>query len=141
MQTFKLHTEDKKFILVGGANNALQVESLEALLRLRQRLNAYMDNQTDDGPLSEAGRIATSDLIDSTQARALAIDLGYEPIPLQTLRSAIEAGHIPGARKRSRSGRAQTERGGRWEFPRQAFVEWLEERRGARRHDEVSQAQ
>ena len=127
MQTFDAIPTKTSLSSPAVANNALLIENLHALLRLRQRLNTYVDTQVDDGTVTEAARIAISALIDTVQARALAIELGYSPIPLQTLRSAIEAGHIAGARKRSRSGRAKKPEGGRWEFPRQAFVDWLQE--------------
>ena len=110
MQTFELYTDQDKFVIAGGPNNTLLIENLHALLRLRQRLNTYVDTQVDDGTVTEAARIATSSLIDTVQARALAIELGYRPLPLQTLRSAIEAGHIAGARKRSRTGHCRDKR-------------------------------
>jgi hypothetical protein len=128
MQTFKLHSPGKGYILTNGDQaNALRVDSLEDLLRLRQRINAYIDTQQAD-PLPNDSPLTAPDWIDSVTARALAIELGRNPIPASTLRSACESGNIAGARKRSRSGRAKTPGGGQWEFPRWAFLQWLNER-------------
>jgi hypothetical protein len=132
MQTFTLYTDENGFVLTNGhVTNALRIATLEDLLRLRQRINQYIDTQQADGPLPEVNQIAQAEMIDTLGAIKLAEALGYGVIPQQTLRSACDAGNIEGAHKRSRSGRAQTKRGGRWEFSPEAFIEWLQDRRGA----------
>src|SRR4030095_11577947 len=133
MQTFQLHAIGNGFIVTNGdVANALQVDSLSDLLRLRQRLSLYLDNQQAD-PLPVDSPLLAPEWIDTATARKIAEELGYGPLIATTLRSACEAGHLPGARKRSKSGRAKTEGGGQWEFPRWALLQWLVERKEA--HD------
>jgi hypothetical protein len=129
MQTFTLHETAGRFLITNGdAANTLRIDSLQDLLRLRQRLNAYVDTQQADSPIPD-GPFAAPEWIDTVKARKLAADLGHGEIPATTVRSACERGNIAGARKRSRSGRAKTKGGGQWEFPRWAFLQWLRERK------------
>lgn len=130
MQTFHLYQTKEQFIISNGdPANALRINGLADLLKLRQRLNEYIDTQATDGPLPQDGPLAASQWIDTVTARKLAEDQGLS-ISMTGLRSALDRGNIPGARKRSKSGRAQTEQGGQWEMPRWAFLQWLAERRG-----------
>lgn len=127
---FNLYESHNQFIVTNGdPANILRIHSLSDLLALRQRLNQYIDTQQADGPIPEDGPLAESEWIDTVTARRLAEDQGTR-ISMTGLRSALDRGNIPGARKRSKSGRAQTEQGGQWEMPRWAFLQWMEERRG-----------
>jgi hypothetical protein len=137
MQTFKLYEAGNQIIITNGDEaNLLRLHSLHDLLRLRQRINQYIDSQQADGQLPPESPLLTQEWLDTVTARKLAQELGYGDISINTIKSACQRGAIPTARKRSRSGRAQTEGGGRWEFPRWAFVQWVEQhindRRGRR---------
>jgi hypothetical protein len=129
MQTFTLHETAGRFLITNGDTaNTLRIDSLQDLLRLRHRLNQYADTQQADSPIPD-GPLAAPEWIDTVKARKLAVELGHGEIPATTLRSACERGNIAGARKRSRSGRAKTKGGGQWEFPRWAFLQWLDDRK------------
>jgi hypothetical protein len=129
MQTFKVYQAGDQLILTNGDEaNLLRLHSLQDLLRLRQRINRYLDDQQADGQMDANSPLLVQEWLDTGEARQLAQALGHGDISLGTIKSACLRGNIAGARKHSRSGRAQTERGGRWEFPRWAFIEWLAQR-------------
>lgn len=127
---FHLYQSGNEFIISNGdPANALRIHDLAALLKLRQRLNEYIDTQASDGPPPADSPLAINEWIDTVTARKLAEEQGFT-FSMTGLRSALDRGNIPGARKRSKSGRAQTEGGGQWEMPRWAFLQWLGERKG-----------
>lgn len=94
--------------------NALYITDMRDLLRLRARLNAYVDTLEADGQL-EAAPLPPGEMITTVQARNEAAEQGT-PIEESTLRMAIVRGVITGAEKR----------GGRWWLPRNEFQAWLQ---------------
>ena len=109
---FYIHTTpDNGFIITRADDDrhALYVDDLSQLLRLRARLNDYIDTQEADGALD----VPISDYITSIDARDIAAADGYT-LALSTLNSACKLGIIQGARKN----------GGRWEMPRADFEDW-----------------
>lgn len=94
--------------------NALYLTDMRDLLRLRTRINTYLDTLEADAQL-EAPPLQPGDMITTVQARTEAAEQGT-PIEESTLRMAIVRGAIPGAEKR----------GGRWWLPRGEFHVWLQ---------------
>lgn len=95
--------------------NAIRVSSLSDLLKLRKRINDYVDDQRADGQVEASDPLsAMADYMDTVTARKVASDRGYE-LPSSTIVSACARGSILGAVKD----------GGRWRVPRLAFDEWL----------------
>lgn len=111
---FTIHREGKGFLIVGAssANNTLHVTDLSDLLRLRQRINAFIDDQTDDGAVALA--YTPNRRIGVTSALELAVVQGIE-LKSNTLLAAARRGSIVDAVKE----------GSRWTFPLWAFEEWL----------------
>jgi hypothetical protein len=92
--------------------NTLRVATLAELLRLRQRLNEFVDNQQPDNHADDL--MATVGEIDTVEARAVATALNIR-IPPSTIVAACERATIAGARKDR----------GRWKFQRYEFDKWL----------------
>lgn len=95
------------------SGRGLYVTDLAELLRLRQRINEYIDTQEADGVV-ERTILPASGRISTKQARELAAAEGYV-IPNSTLVSACKLGIIDDARKD----------GGRWTMSYGAFQEWF----------------
>lgn len=97
-----------------GAGHALYAADLTELLRLRQRINEYIDTQEADGVV-EREILPPDTQISTKRARELARAMGYE-IPSTTLVGACQHGVIRDARKD----------GGRWTMTYGAFEDWFE---------------
>ena len=112
---FTLYNDGDDFLVVrdGDPAQMLRVFGLPELLRLRARLNQYVDTQQDDGSLSQA--MPATAWIDTIAARELAQARGMKMV-VSTIISACERGSIAGAHKD----------GGRWIMPRWAFERWFE---------------
>jgi hypothetical protein len=110
------------------AGDSIMIGDVDDLLKLQEQLTATIRKLEAEGKLILGERTTASPWLDLNTARQLALELGHGDVPANSIRSACERGNIPGARKVSRSGRAQTPTGGQWEFPRQAFVNWLGQR-------------
>lgn len=95
-------------------HNALTLTDHRDLLRLRARINHYLDTLQDDGQIAQPP-IPLGEMITAQQARHETAQRGH-PLEEATLRMAMTRGTIPGAEKR----------GGRWWLPRHAFEEWLQ---------------
>lgn len=111
---FTIHREGKGFLVVGGGNmeNTLHVADLPDLLRLRQRINAFVDDQKDDGTAEVI--YAPNRYIGVTSALELAAAQGIA-LKSNTVLAAARRGSIVDSVKD----------GSRWVFPYWAFEEWL----------------
>jgi len=110
---FTVHREGEHFVIIGGGSksNLLHVGDLSDLLRLRQRINAYVDDQVDDGDAvaySPSRRISVSSAVELAAAQGIAL----KP---NTVFTAARRGSIPDAAKE----------GSRWTFSLWAFESWL----------------
>jgi hypothetical protein len=110
------------------AGDSIAIGDVDDLLKLQEQLTATIRKLEADGKLLLGERTTASPWLDLVTARQLASELGHGDVPATSIRSACERGNLAQARKVSRSGRAKTEDGGQWEFPRQAFVDWLRQR-------------
>jgi hypothetical protein len=99
--------------------NAIRVDDLSALLRLRQRIEQYIFDQQPDGVLQPDDGVLgmIGEYIDTVEARKIAAEAGHR-LPSSTIVSACARGTLPGARKD----------GGRWMVPVKEFHVWLNER-------------
>ena len=109
---FTVHCKEDQFLVIGGSeNNTLRVGDLSDLLRLRQRINAYVDNQIDDGDTmiySPNRRITVSSAVEIAAAQGITLKSN-------TVFTAARRGRIADAAKE----------GSHWTFPLNAFQEWL----------------
>ena len=111
---YTIHREGDGFLIVGGSNteNTLYASDLSDLLRLRQRINAFVDDQKDDGAAEVIH--APNRYIGVTSALELAAAQGIA-LKSNTVLAAARRGSIVDASKN----------GSRWMFPYWAFEEWL----------------
>lgn len=101
-------------------SNAIRLENLSDLLRLRTRIEQYLLDQNADAVLSDddispvglSGRY-----IDTVEARRILREEGKH-VAASTIVAACAAGNIDGAEKR----------GARWWMPADAFYRWLNRR-------------
>ncbi len=112
---FQILTDGASFRITReeGVERGLYVADLAELLRLRQRINDYIDTQQADGELPTAIQ-PPKEMLKTGDALRLAKEAGYD-LPRSTLVSACTLGIIPGAHKE----------GAHWRIPYADFENWF----------------
>ena len=118
---YRIFEQDDALFIAESADvrNAIRIENLSALLRLRSRIEQYLfDQKADDAADDDIGALPlTGKYIDTPEARRMAHEDGIE-LASSTLITACAAGNIDGAEKR----------GARWWMPADSFYRWLHRR-------------
>jgi hypothetical protein len=113
---FQILTDGTSFRITReeGVERGLYVADLAELLRLRQRINDYIDTQEADSELSTVTP-PPAEILKTGDALRLAKEAGYD-LPRSTLVSACAQGLIAGAYKE----------GARWRIPYADFDGWFQ---------------